>query len=452
MQLPCIVLERDNWDDYSYGTSYVAAIYGTNRNLIFNGTVKILQANNKRTTLPDEFEVLSDEYCSLWQDVKNYEIINTLNFGHDILTVLNDITFNEVIRDKFINHDGLRDSLRRFSEAERAFQEGAKIINNSTDLSNFSFAYDEGENSNTPFGTVYFRFSRKLLGLYRVIGIIGRNGAGKTTLLGNLAIGLSGIKKNHTKLSPRPPFSKIIAVSYSTFDDFYRPSKQERTFSYFYCGIRGEEELLTQKQIHELFYESYRKIKQAGRLAFWEKCMNILYLNRFETYFPDKNKIMPSFKSLSSGQKIMTLSFTQIINEIERNSMLLFDEPETHLHPNGQNTLFKCLDYILQEFDSFAIISTHSPIFIQNIPSSNVLKLSSVDGIRNVQPLLIESFGQHFSKLTEEIFGFSESNLFYVEKLKEIFNARESLESEYEDLTKIDSVGARYHLKNIENA
>lgn len=451
MTIPCIVIARDNWDDYSYETTYKIAIYGANRKLLHHGDIKILDELEKKTVLGSEFESLSDRYCSLWQDLKDYEIINQLEIGHDILNTLNDINFNEVIREKFINHNGLRDSLRRFSEAERAFQEGSKLLNNQTDLSSFSFAYNETTDSPTPFGTVYFKFSRKLIGLYRVIGIIGRNGVGKTTLLANLAVSLSGIRKSHTRLSPRPPFSKIIAVSYSTFDDFYRPKSDERTFSYFYCGIRGEDDLLSQKQINDLFFQSYKRIRSSKKLQFWERCMNILYLNQLDTYFPDRNRIMPSFKSLSSGQKIMTMSFTQIIDVIENNSVLLFDEPETHLHPNGQNTLFKCLDYILNEFDSFAILSTHSPIFIQNIPSDNVIKMTSVSGNRMLQNLPMETFGQHFSKLTEEIFGFSENNLFYVEKLKSIFKAKEELGNEYSDIYKLDSTGARYNLNNIEN-
>lgn len=266
-----------------------------------------------------------------------------------------------------------------------------------------------------------------------------------------MATSLSGIKKSHTKLSPRPPFSKIIAVSYSTFDDFYRPKSDERTFSYFYCGIRGEDDLLSKQQINDLFFTSFKRIKQSGKLQFWEECMNILYLNQLNTYMPDRNKIMTSFKSLSSGQKIMTMSFTQIIDVIDKNSVLLFDEPETHLHPNGQNTLFKCLDYILNKFDSFAILSTHSPIFIQNIPSANVIKMSSVSGNRLLQELSMESFGQHFSKLTEEIFGFSENNLYYVEKLKSIHDFKQELGDEYNDLSSIDSVGARFNLKNFED-
>lgn len=451
MVVPCIVLARDNWDDYSRRTSYKASIYGDNRKLLHQGTIKILDEHNEKTFLPDVFDNLPDNFCTLWQELVDYETINSLDIGHDVLSTLNDVNYNEVIREKFKGHSGMTNSLRRFSEAERAFLEGRKLLNNIDDLSSFSFSYNEGDESPTPFGTIYFKFSRKLQGLYRTIGIIGRNGVGKTTLLANLAISLSGIKKSHTKLSPRPPFSKIIAVSYSTFDDFYRPQSDERTFSYFYCGIRGKDDLLSQKQINELFYSSFKNIKSQDKLELWEACMNILYLNQLDTYFPDRLRIMPSFKQLSSGQKIMTMSFTQIIDFIDKNSVLLFDEPETHLHPNGQNTLFKCLDYILNKFDSYAILSTHSPIFIQNIPSDNVLKMNSVGGVRVSQKLSIESFGQHFSKLTEEIFGFSENNLYYVEKLKNIYNSKDDLGDEYNDINTIDSVGARYNLRNFEN-
>lgn len=146
----------------------------------------------------------------------------------------------------------------------------------------------------------------------------------------------------------------------------------------------------------------------------------------------------------------MTLSFTQMLNAIDTNSLLLFDEPENHLHPNGQNTLFKCLDFILNKFDSFSVISTHSPIFIQNIPGANVYKIQMADNLRSVAHLSIESFGQHFTKLTEEIFGFSENNLFYVEKLEELTAQREVLGPEYDELMQIDSAGVRYNLNSLQ--
>lgn len=451
IQYPCVILEKDNWDDYSYQTSFRAAIYKSYRERLHVGIVKILRLDRKSTTLPDEFENLSDDYCSLWQSLDDYKVINNIDFGKEILDALNDINYNEILRDKFDNIQGLNDSLRRFSDAERAFQEGFKLLTNSNDKSSFAFHYIESSISQTPFGSFSFRFSRKLLGMYRTIGLIGRNGVGKTTLLANLATILSGVRKGSAKLSPRPPFSKIIAVSYSTFDDFYRPSKNERTFSYSYCGIRGEKDLLTRQEIEQLFTSSYRNILKNDRANLWVDCMQILYLNQLAVYFPQDIGVIESFKKLSSGQKIMTLSFTQIINTIDTNSLLLFDEPENHLHPNGQNTLFKCLDYILNTFDSFAIISTHSPIFIQNIPQKNVYKIQSVNGARSVSNLQIESFGQHFSKLTEEIFGFTENNLFYVEKLRELYLQKENLGNEFQEVFQIDTAGVKYNLSNLDD-
>lgn len=448
-QYPCVILEKDNWDDYGRQTSFRAAIYRNSRERLHEGTVKILRTDKKSTTLPDIFDSLSDEYCSLWQNLEDYKIINGLDFGKEILAGLNDVNYNEIIREHFQAQQGFSDSLLRFSDAVRAFQEGLKLLTNVEDTSNFSFHYIENVESSTPFGTFSFKFSRRLLGMFRTVGVIGRNGVGKTTLLANLATVLSGIKKSSAKLSPRPPFSKVIAVSYSTFDDFYRPSKNERTFSYFYCGIRGEKDLLTRQEIEQLFASSYKSIIRNERRGLWRECMEILYLKQLDTYFPQGVDVIHSYKKLSSGQKIMTLSFTQIINTIDTNSLLLFDEPENHLHPNGQNTLFKCLDFILNAFDSFAVLSTHSPIFIQNIPQKNVFKIQSVNGIRNVSNLQIESFGQHFSKLTEEIFGFSENNLFYVEKLKEINSEKEQLGAEFDEVYQIDTAGVRYNLNNL---
>lgn len=449
LQYPCIILEKDNWDDFGYQTSFRAAIFKSSKERKHEGIVKFLKSDHKSTSLPEVFESLTDEYCSLWQTLDDYKAINNLEFGRDILTALNDINYNDILRDKFNGMSGLNNSIRRFSDAERAYQEGYKLLTNDEDTSNFAFHYIESMESPTPFGTMSFRFSRKLLGMYRTVGIIGRNGAGKTTLLANLAIALSGVRKTSAKLSPRPPFSKIIAVSYSTFDDFYRPKKTERTFSYSYCGIRGEKELLTRQEIEQLFTSSYKNIVRNDRGSLWKECMQILYLARLENYFPEGTGVIESFKSLSSGQKIMTLSFTQIINVIDFNSLLMFDEPENHLHPNGQNTLFKCLDFILNKFDSFSILSTHSPIFIQNIPQINVYKLQSVNGIRNVTNLQIESFGQHFSKLTEEIFGFSENNLFYVEKLMEISKQKENLGDEFQEIYQIDTAGVKFNLNNL---
>lgn len=458
IKYPCVILEKDNWDDFGYETTFKAAIFDDSRQRVYVGELKIYERGSKNTKLEKHFTSLEDRFCSLWQDIDAYKIINELQFGKDLLNALNDLNYNEIIRANFSDIDGVKDSLRRFSEAEKAYIDGIKVLNNESDKSNFSFHYIEDETSSTPFGQFRIILSRDLCGIYRNIGIIGRNGVGKTTLMANLALVLSGVKKTDAKLSPRPAFSKVIAISYSTFDDFYRPNLEERTFSYTYCGIRGKKDLLNQTQINAAFETNYKRILRLKKMEIWNQCMDIMFLDKRQQYFDDNN-IIRSFKKLSSGQKIMTLSFTQIISNIKKNSLLLFDEPENHLHPNGQNTLFKCLDFLLNKYDSFSIISTHSPIFIQNIPTKNVFKLFSVNGVRKIANLDIETFGQHFSRLTEEIFGFSENNLFYIEKLEEIvdnYNDEQNSEENkatdiINDLYNINSPGVKYNLDNILN-
>lgn len=459
IKYPCVVLEKDNWDDFGLETTFRAAIFDQSKSRVYVGEIKIYQKNTKSTKLDQQFSSLNDDFCSLWQDIEAYKIINDLIFGKELLNALNDLNYNEIIRESFGELGPVEVSLRRFSEAEKAYIDGIKVLNNESDKSNFSFHYIEDESSTTPFGQFRLLFSRDLCGIYRNIGIIGRNGVGKTTLMANLAIVLSGVKKSEAKLSPRPAFSKIIAISYSTFDDFYRPNLEERTFSYTYCGIRGKNDLLNKNQINSAFERHYKKIIRLGKIEIWNKCMDIMFLNQRTNYFQE-DMIIKSFKSLSSGQKIMTLSFTQIISNIKKNSLLLFDEPENHLHPNGQNTLFKCLDFLLNEYDSFSIISTHSPIFIQNIPTKNVFKLVSIDSVRKINNLSIETFGQHFSSLTEEIFGFSENNLFYIEKLKEIIDSNKDkpINEESDEMTDIlnelynlNTSGVKFNLDNILN-
>ena len=49
---------------------------------------------------------------------------------------------------------------------------------------------------------------------------------------------------------------------------------------------------------------------------------------------------------------------------------LLFDEPELHLHQNATANTMRMFYRLLEEFNSYAIIATHSPLIIQEIPSN----------------------------------------------------------------------------------
>ena len=111
-----------------------------------------------------------------------------------------------------------------------------------------------------------------------------------------------------------------------------------------------------------------------------------------------------SLSLLSSGQAILAHFVTALLAWIQPNSLILFDEPETHLHPNAVANLLNVLTEILTEFDSFSIVATHSAIVIQQVPASRVLVFNRDENITQAEPLALESFGESVTELTKHVF------------------------------------------------
>src|SRR5690554_7214607 len=93
---------------------------------------------------------------------------------------------------------------------------------------------------------------------------------------------------------------------------------------------------------------------------------------------------------------------TEIVANIRNNTLILYDEPETHLHPNAISQLINTLFNLLERFDSYCIITTHSPIIIRELVSKNVYVFDRNDSFFNVKQLQIETYGrseEHTSEL-----------------------------------------------------
>ena len=85
--------------------------------------------------------------------------------------------------------------------------------------------------------------------------------------------------------------------------------------------------------------------------------------------------------------------------------MILFDEPETHLHPNAISSLLNTIFRLVKRFESFCIIATHSPLIIQEIPARNIFIIERENNIAFVRELERESFGENLTVITQDIFG-----------------------------------------------
>jgi predicted ATP-dependent endonuclease of OLD family len=111
------------------------------------------------------------------------------------------------------------------------------------------------------------------------------------------------------------------------------------------------------------------------------------------------------FKRLSSGHAVVLLSITRLVEQVEEKSLVLIDEPESHLHPPLLSAFIRALSDLLINRNGVAIIATHSPVVLQEVPRSCAWKLSRAGHEARVDRPEHETFGENVGTLTREVFG-----------------------------------------------
>ena len=116
-------------------------------------------------------------------------------------------------------------------------------------------------------------------------------------------------------------------------------------------------------------------------------------------------ELKAAFDSLSSGHKAVLSIVTGCVATLEERSLVLLDEPENHLHPPLLAAFVRSLSELLVERNSVAIISTHSPVVLQEVPRSCVWMLNRNSETWFARRPDIETFGANFEALTTQVFG-----------------------------------------------
>ena len=468
-----VVIYDDRWNDFSYRTSFFAVYCDKNGEVSEIGAVKIYYYDYDKDRTDNygspvsgmigsgEIFQLPEKYCSLGQSLNYYQTLKELlpNDYFDILKRLNDIAIFPEIREKFIYENGVQVSLLRESSAEKALNEAADVLRtNELRQKDMSFKYL----ATPPYASkaveldFNFRFYENMP--YRINILIGKNGTGKTQILTSLANSLSGVSdRENARLSmfvdSRPPVDKVISISYSAFDAFKkRPTNDNyKSNSYVYCGIQSEQGTLSLRELNDNFRNAFAAVKEKKRLDSWKAVMSELvepeHVNLVERTF---NSGDISDIHWSSGQNILICTITEALANIERESILLFDEPELHLHPNAVANVMRMLYRLLEEFDSYAIFATHSPLIVQETPSRYIQILNRVDNVLIVKRPVLECFGENVTSITNDIFDVTSAESNYKTVLKRL---RERMSYE-EVLALFDgklSFNAMIYLKNCLN-
>ena len=421
-----IVIYDDNWNDYGYKTTFHVVYCDQNRNVHKIGSLKIYNYdldemrtanyyNSVSSLLPVKIGRLDDKFCSLGQNLSYYKNLKThLPESYiEILKRLNDIAVQPALKERFINEHGVQTSLLRESSAEKAIKEASYLLEtDDLEQKDMSFSY----RVTVPYSDIpvelAFNFSKDENLPYRINILIGKNGAGKTQILSQLANSLSGItdtqEDRHAKfIGDRPPVDKVISISYSAFDSFKkRPIDEDSYFtnSYAYCGIQSENGTLSIEQLNHKFEESFRLLREKGREEAWSSIMSEVMEAEHSNLIEEVVNGNFNSISLSSGQHVLICLITEALATIEKESLILFDEPEIHLHPNAIANTMRMLYKLLSEFDSYAIFATHSPLIVQETPTQYIQILDRIDDVLSVRRPAMECFGENITSITNEIF------------------------------------------------
>lgn len=455
-QFPCVVLERGRpWDDYTYKTSFRAYYCPDAHQEVELGALKILQRDQKRTELPGTFTSLDERYCSLGQTLEFYERIQELGLdvAEKILTALRDSAFNPAIHTEFEREEGYQFSLLRASSALWALKTAGALFGRPTSpIPPPSFTYTKRLDGFDVPHRLEIAFEERAEWLGRAIALVGRNGAGKTVLLGGLAHALSGLDKDEVpKLgSARPLVSQVIAISYSAFDTFNRPYSPELGVNYIYCGLRDSDNHVNMDGAMSAFDEALVLIQQQKRGSQWAQ---LLKESGILEEFSEPERLIPLpdtrdewLRKQSSGHKLLLLILARVLAHIRPGSVLLVDEPETHLHPQLLSGMMRLLHKVLQEFHSYAVIATHSPIVLQEIPARDIRILEREGGVPIISRYPTESFGENLTEIVNTAFRVDERHKNYFRILRQLVDTQGTREGVTNLFNKKLSLNARLAL------
>lgn len=425
------VLTRNSWDDYGHKLLFELTYLDEGGFAITLGMLKVLKSgesgnsvrSGRETPLDVEFSNLSEEYVSLGQTEDYYVEIGKLGEkkADALLRALRDIAWSPAFASEFEPLSAFRNGLTRSNSAQRARRLGVQLVRDGRADDQTAFTYLHALTEDAPSVEVAFPFDSTDPLPGRIIGIVGRNAVGKTTFMARIGTDLAQVGQiSEERLKAQrgrfkgqfPLFIRVLAVSYSAFDRFKRPDP-DRGSSYTYLGIRDDKGQLSQRALRDSFARNKARVREFGREYDWvEAILTVLgetgntkrELALHREIFNDSDVEDSFFEDLSSGQGILCHLVTGLLGWLQPNSIVLFDEPETHLHPNAVANLFQVLTEILKKTDSVAILATHSPVVIQEIPAKRVLWFNRDEDELRVTPLRIESFGESLSELTRQVF------------------------------------------------
>lgn len=446
------MLLDDNWDDWGkYATTFRLIVFdelGVEHNI---GEVKIGQAGlaprsgrvepvngvaSRRPTLEQVFNALPDDCFSVGQNEDYYQGIYALSpdVAREIFSALRDCAYDLAIFVKYQRELVMRESLLRSVSEDTVKNRFNRLARGDAALSKFHFSFMLPDAPDgLPGPALEFDVTPDSHPPSNVHVLIGRNGVGKTRCMKKLAAsvatgsgeaGLNGRIDYYDHSFFRWRFTGLLHVSFSAFDEPFTPGEEAVSLRVTLVGLQEGDALvqpptpeagLAEKLAHH-FRLSLEAVRSGTRAQRWRDAVTDLesdplfkeadIASLLEYSGPESDAYATNlFNRLSSGHKIVLLVTTRLVELIDEMTLVLIDEPELHLHPPLLSAFVRALSRLLIKRNGVAIVSTHSPVVLQEVPANCVWKLERSGAIVTAERPTIETFGENVGVLTREVFG-----------------------------------------------
>jgi predicted ATPase len=462
----------NNWNDwFKFETSFNLYVKDEAGVLHEPGTVKIGRLgllpgttqgeNTRRPRLPQEFDALTSDFFSLGQGENFYETLNELNadLRLAILTGLRDCAFDLHIFDRASAEAVMNESLLRDLDSNRVRYRLHRLAHGDAVLTRFTFKYVLPRPNESIAGP-RLTFSVLPYGSppSNVHVLIGRNGVGKTRCMQGIARAAlhdtnTPAETGELVVTDNEPwtFAGVVFVAFSAFDNFELPQELPPGVRAALVGLRirtpDGSELLTKtpEQLAADFIGSLSNCRRGLKAQRWLGAVNAL---SSDPLFAEANaasllsqpdvadeewteQVRRFFRRLSSGHAIVLLTVTRLVDLVEEKTLVLLDEPEGHLHPPLLSAFIRALATLLTSRNGVAVIATHSPVVLQEVPRACVWILDRSGLITAAERPTVETFGENVGTLTREVFRFEVTNTGFHELVR---NAVEKMQLDYESV------------------
>ena len=391
------------------------------------------------------FSCLDSQYFSVATDIEYYETLNKMGepVARAVLKGLNDVAFSKNAMEVATQEAVFTESLLRDISIMTVKDDFYNTIFNEQSKKR-SYEIELSVAKEVRHTPVKFTVKPDSFPPSNLHVLIGRNGVGKSYFFKSLINSLSVPSKQKIIDNKDPYFeeikgldniSSILVIGYSAFDTTIPRDKRSAILSqnkvrYNFIGLPEEsvvnnkassqsidDRASNAKLIEKAMIEEFKKVTseildRPSRREMLSDAIQQLQSdpvfkdNKVLDWFQDQNEeSRPElFSKLSSGHTIVLLMVMEVVRHLENYSLILIDEPETHLHPPLLSSLIKTIEALLIQKNAIGIVATHSPVVLQEVDSECAWILNRANHAISFTRPDIQTYGENLNTLLREVF------------------------------------------------